>query len=116
MKTAEEILNQVRNRVIPSTLKDRDIIEIAETYANQFKPKWVSVKDKIPETVTSFTTYSRSKLLLYCTNDGRIKLGWAEVYTQRVAGHEIGEVEFGDLTGRVDEITHWILVPELPNS
>lgn len=49
MKTAEEMLKTELNIDRLSPLQFSGIIKSHEKYADQFKPKWISVEERLPE-------------------------------------------------------------------
>lgn len=99
MKTKEEILENRRNSPKFSTnqqfSKDQIILAMEE-YADQFKTKWVSIEERLPEYGQSVYTYSPAQ---EDTNE-----------CQRII--TCGTLKAGFPCG----VTHWMPMPEPPNT
>jgi hypothetical protein len=106
MKTAEQVLmaevfSDMDNiSVSYDDLGKRQILQAMESFAEQFKPKWISIKDELPNHCWD---------VLVCFNGGDPEIG--RLYNRRTA------VSYTFVTpdecSGIDA-THWMPLPEKP--
>jgi len=106
MKSAEEIreVHLYRHGMTTSS-KDTQIgrkihdsaIGAMEEYADQFKPKWISVEDDLPELATFVICHKKNGLVLglYYSADREFR------YAEQI---------------QRNQVTHWMPLPEPPNT
>lgn len=97
-------------------MNEHDATETA--YRNGYadgKPKWISVKDRLPEVASRHkryrNTYTKSiRVLCVCVQkDGKrmVKEGYFEWFNDYPEA-------IWKIPGTIDSVTHWMPLPELP--
>lgn len=71
---------------------------------------WISVKDELPETFTSFDLLNKSKVVL-CYGKPN-KQDHLQVFAAYLLGKDTGEFISAD--GRCYQVTHWQPIPQPP--
>lgn len=100
MKTAAEFLKEkgLTTSSHVHSMSVESFSKLMEEYADQFKPKWISVEERMPgeEVVLAYNVKSKMKRVMKCiVRDGN----WLEV------GHLFKH-----------EVTHWMPMFEMPNT
>lgn len=111
MKTKEEILN----RAFTANISESELTEIKpnwqiifdamETYAEQFKPKWISVAERLPEKnchILVFGSYTRDcpKVAMECIFYHKNNPKYCEFRNSDMS--------------RTKNVTHWMPMPQPP--
>lgn len=94
MKTNGEFKTAEQMFIMPTS--DEEVIGLMEAYANQFKPKWISVSDVLPSIEGNY--------LIVCK--GKVSERW--YYIGKYVGFHIN---YGTTK---EDITHWMEMPEPP--
>jgi hypothetical protein len=110
IKTAEEILsNYCTDFQDGRTYSDSDIIDAMKEYADQFKQKWISVKDRLPEVKesTGMVWENKDLVLIKWLNHDSIEIA---VLTRIKRGiiWEIPNQGHAELS----EVLEWMQIPE----
>jgi hypothetical protein len=104
MKTAEEILqgyNQFRDDTFGLYIPKEEVIEAMVAYASQFRPKWISVNDRLPD--------KHELVIVTNENDDWVCVG--QINDDRLWYNQWESNLYGD----ADIIpTHWMSLPKAP--
>lgn len=97
MKTYEEIVFEV-NEIHPCSEKEAAIL-----YAEQFKPQWFSVAERLPE--------NSQDVLIYTVKQKLIKKGFF-ILKDQWSRPNIFIAEMGYFS--INDVTHWMPLPDAP--
>lgn len=108
MKTALDIINEKTDLMVSNfdkAYEQGDVLAAMEEYADQFKPQWIPVSERLPDLTVNNGKASEEVIVLidsvtyigYYTTDG-----WC--------------YSFGDLMENpfFKKLTHWSPIPKLP--
>lgn len=105
MKSAEQFLREKgKERYFdPNGYCEFDsLVKLLDEYADQVKPKWISVSDELPKPYESVLIFSGSQ----------VKFGWKQ--DQEYYKRRIPIDKFTSSIGEVRNVTHWMPLPEKP--
>lgn len=115
MKKADEIIIQYANRVYEHQANEAafyctcadfqmsDCVDMLNEYAEQFKPKWISVEERLPdgqeEVLVYMPGYGAPIAVYFLTDLDENRLTWLNPFF---------------ITKNFNEVTHWMPLPQLP--
>ncbi len=137
MNTKEEIMNgfprnfRNENRKESNTFQEKFIPEMMEQYAEQFKPKWISVHDSLPKEnefvlvlysescmdVSRIKRLTKEKLTIgrlpEIRVEERVTISWENINTNSFINGKIIQLD-GICLPTEPVVSHWMKLPEKP--
>lgn len=100
MKTAEQSAHEIVKGIARGDIGYWDMVNIIQTYADQFKQEWVRVEDRLPEDEGEYCVFWRN-----CVCIGEFKHGEYDIQYDVYADDYFDGMPF---------VTHWQPLPPPP--